>query len=199
MPVYAKLIDGVPSGHHVNYDAAPATTTQNGKTISWLPVVYGARVTAGSFDPISEQVVASRTVVGDTVEYAEVVEELPLDSIRANKLRDLQEAYDAILEAGYTDPNTNRVLPMGNNNRNAYHGYFTQLDFNLRAGNITGTDPALISDIDDLPIEGLTVADVMGILTQYAVYYQTQWSRIAAANANLQAAADKASILAVTI
>jgi hypothetical protein len=191
-PVYCLLnSDGSPSNIHVKADKR-----QPGK--SYARVVYGDM--SPTYDVLSEYLIPSRVLQDDgTVLFSYTVASLPLDSVKQSKLAALQEEYDQLLKDGYADPVSGRTLAWKDADRNAFMGEFMNLQYGIAAGTIQPTDPALISDINKLPITGLTVQQVMGILVAYGQAYKTQWARIALANEAIQNAEDVDSVLAVTL
>jgi len=98
MNTYAQLINGVITGVHRNFSVQPKP---NG-TETWLPVQYGSRNTA--FDKTTQKLQINRTLIDDgtKVLYEEIAIDLPLETVRANKLTKLKEDRQTKMAQGFT-------------------------------------------------------------------------------------------------
>lgn len=193
MDVYAQIKNGQPTGVHRSFATAPQATP----TESWGLVVYGTR--NPPHDPVTQTVVPQRTLNGDgTVTYEEVVEALPLETVKVRKLKALQAEYDALLAQGYPVPDADYALALEKDDRNAFTSWTTNVLFALQNGLLTNESPTVLADRNRRP-HPMTVGEALTILVGYGAFYQTTWQRIANANAAIQDAADQAAVLAVTL
>ena len=194
--IYAQLIDNVPTGTHIKYSNIP-NPLPNGHR--YVPVIKGVRPT---FDPEIEYLQPHREYdsENDVVHYYETVEDLPLTAVKTNHLRVLQQEYDVILQTGFQIPETNIYLAMEKDDRNALTAYGTLLSNAVNMGLITDptTETGVLGDKNQQP-HTFTVEQIMGILIQYGLYYQTQWARIAAANAAIEASTTVQDVLDVEL
>lgn len=193
MPVYAQIKNGTPTGVHKSFATAPADKPDE----QWGLVIYGVRNPV--HDPITQMVRAHRTLAEDgTVLYEELVEELPLETVKANKLKSLQQEYDTILAQGYPVPDRDFTLALKKDDRDAFTAWATNMSVALNMGAIVDTADTTLADINRMP-HVMTINEAFTILMGYGAYYQAQWVRIANANAAIQAAADKTAVLGVTL
>lgn len=191
MNIYAEIKNNTPTGVHKSFASQPTTG-------SWLPVIYGSR--NPSHNKVTQKVVANRTITedGTSVLYEEVVEDLPLLQVKANKLKSLQGEYDQLLDQGFQIPESDIVLALGKDDRNAFGQFFTLLQASVSQGLIQSTDQVTIADKYKMP-HIKTVEEVFTISLQYGLYYQTQWTKIANANKLIDVAQTIEDVLLVTL
>lgn len=95
MITYAEIKNNTPTGIHKSFSSAPTYG-------NWLPVVYGNNVS--SYNVLTQKINIVRSIIdnGTKVLYEELIEELPIETVRLNKLTQLKLERDTLLADGFT-------------------------------------------------------------------------------------------------
>lgn len=97
MKIFAQLINNNITGLHKSFSVQPPQVGNE----RWVPVIYGQR--NPTFNPLSQKISAIRTLSEDKTSllYEEIVEALPVEEARNNKLEDLKKKRDLTLSSGF--------------------------------------------------------------------------------------------------